>query len=170
MELKEYVRDVPDWPKKGIVFKDLTPLFKDPEAFRFALDSLHDRYREAPVDKVVGIEARGFIFAPTLAYMLGAGFVPVRKPKKLPWQTEQVTYELEYGTDTLEMHRDAIEPGENVLLIDDLLATGGTASAVVKLIERQGGNVTGIGFLVELGFLNGRSKLNGHDVYALIQY
>lgn len=102
--------------------------------------------------------------------MLGAGFVPVRKPKKLPWQTEQVTYELEYGTDTLEMHRDAIEPGENVLLIDDLLATGGTASAVVKLIERQGGNVTGIGFLVELGFLNGRSKLNGHDVYALIQY
>ncbi len=170
MELKEYVRDVPDWPKKGIVFKDLTPLFKDPEAFRFALDSLHDRYREAPVDKVVGIEARGFIFAPTLAYMLGAGFVPVRKPRKLPWQTEQVTYELEYGTDTLEMHRDAIEPGENVLLIDDLLATGGTASAVVKLIERQGGKVTGIGFLVELGFLNGRSKLNGHDVYALIQY
>lgn len=170
MELKEYVRDIPDWPKKGIIFKDLTPLFKDPEAFRYALDCLHDRYREAPVDKVVGIEARGFIFAPTLAYMLGAGFVPVRKPRKLPWQTEKVTYELEYGTDTLEMHSDAINPGENVLLIDDLLATGGTASAVVKLIEREGGKVTGIGFLVELGFLNGRSKLNGHDVYALIQY
>lgn len=170
MELKQYVRDVPDWPKKGIIFKDLTPLFKDPAAFKFALDALRNRYSETKVDKVCGVEARGFILAPTLAYMLGAGFIPVRKPKKLPWETEQVTYELEYGTDTLEMHRDAVKPGDNILLIDDLLATGGTASAVVRLIERQGGKLAGIGFLVELGFLHGRSKLDGHDVFALIRY
>lgn len=170
MELKDYIRDIPDWPKKGIVFKDLTPLFKDPAAFRFALETLRETFKSTPVDKVCGIEARGFILAPTIAYMLNAGFIPVRKPKKLPWQTEQVTYDLEYGTDTLEIHKDAVKPGERVLLIDDLLATGGTASGVVKLIERLGGKLTGIGFLVELTFLNGRSKLDGHSISSLIKY
>ncbi len=170
MDLKQYIRDIPDWPKKGILFRDLTPLFKDPTAFRHALTQLHERFRGRPIDKVCGIEARGFIIAPTLAHMLGAGFIPVRKPRKLPWQVESITYDLEYGTDTLEIHRDAVQPGDRVLLIDDLLATGGTASAVVKLIERLGGKVAGIGFLVELAFLNGRSKLDGHDIYSLVTY
>ena len=170
MELKKYIRDIPDWPKKGVIFRDLTPLFKDPAAFKYAVDQLHQRYRGTPVDKVCGIEARGFILAPTVAYLLGCGFIPVRKPKKLPWETEKVTYDLEYGTDTLEIHRDAVQAGERILLIDDLLATGGTAAGVVKLIQRLGGKLAGVGFLVELTFLNGRSKLEGQDIFSMISY
>ncbi|MEW6363415.1 MAG: adenine phosphoribosyltransferase [Acidobacteriota bacterium] len=170
MELKQYIRDIPDWPKKGVIFRDLTPLFKDKAAFKYAVDQLHQRYGGMQVDRVCGIEARGFILAPTVAYLLGCGFIPVRKPKKLPWETEKVTYDLEYGTDTLEIHRDAVQAGERILLIDDLLATGGTAAGVVKLIQRLGGTVAGVGFLVELTFLNGRSKLDGQDVFSLISY
>ncbi len=170
MDLKKYIRDIPDWPKKGVLFRDLTPLFKDPAAFRYALEKLCEPYKGRAIDKICGIEARGFIIAPTIAHMLEVGFVPVRKPNKLPWQTESVTYDLEYGTDTLEIHTDAIQPGERVLLIDDLLATGGTAAGVVKLIERLGGKVVGIGFLVELSFLNGRSKLVGYDILSLVNY
>jgi len=170
MDLKQHIREVPDWPKKGILFYDLTTLFQNAEAFRYAVEKLCNQYRNVPVDVVCGIEARGFILAPTIACMLGVGFIPVRKPKKLPWQTESVTYDLEYGTDTLEIHRDAVKPGDRVLLIDDLLATGGTAAGVVQLIERLGGKVAGIGFLVELLFLNGRKKLPGRDVFSLVTY
>jgi adenine phosphoribosyltransferase len=169
-DLKKLIREIPDYPKPGIVFYDLTTLLKDQRGFRLLIDELCAHYSGRPVDIVAGIEARGFIFAPALAYRLRAGFVPVRKPKKLPWKTAQVTYELEYGTDTLEIHEDAIRPGQRVLVCDDLLATGGTAAATVKLVRQLGGEVTGAAFAVELSFLNGRAKLSGLDVFSLIQY
>ena len=169
-ELKKLIREVPDWPKPGILFYDLTTLLKDKQGFRTLIDRLCAHYANRHVDVVAGIEARGFIFAPALAYRLGAGFVPVRKPNKLPSKTAQVTYQLEYGTDSLEIHQDAIQPGQRVLVCDDLLATGGTAAATVELVRKLGGDVIGAAFAVELSFLGGRAKLPGLDVFSLIQY
>jgi adenine phosphoribosyltransferase len=169
-DLKKLIREVPDWPKPGILFYDLTTLLKDKQGFRELIDGLCRHYEKRPVDIVAGIEARGFIFAPALAYRLGAGFVPVRKPKKLPARTARVTYQLEYGTDSLEVHEDAIRPGQRVLVCDDLLATGGTAAATVELVRKLGGEVVGASFAVELRFLDGRAKLPGLDVFSLIQY
>lgn len=169
-DLKGKIRSIPDFPKKGIVFRDITTLLKDPFAFRDAIHAMSDRYRGKKIDVVVGAEARGFIFASAVAKELGAGFVPVRKPKKLPAAVESVTYALEYGTDTLEIHKDAIKPGQNVLIVDDLLATGGTIKATVDLVEKLHGNIVGICFLIELSFLNGRKKLSGYDVYSIINY
>jgi adenine phosphoribosyltransferase len=169
-DLKSLIREVPDYPKPGILFYDLTTLLKDKKGFHALVDHLCSHYAGAQVDIVVGIEARGFIFAPALAYRLGAGFVPVRKPKKLPAKTASVTYDLEYGTDTLEIHQDAVKPGERVIVCDDLLATGGTAAATVKLVRQLQGNVIGAAFAVELTFLNGRAKLPGLDVFSMLQY
>jgi adenine phosphoribosyltransferase len=169
-DLKKLIREIPDYPKPGILFYDLTTLLKDRHGFQKLVDQLCDHYAKRQVDVVVGVEARGFIFAPALAYRLGAGFVPVRKPKKLPAKTAQVCYQLEYGTDTLEIHRDAIEPGQTVIISDDLLATGGTAAATVNLVQQLGGTVAGVAFAVELTFLHGRAKLPGLDVFSLIQY
>jgi adenine phosphoribosyltransferase len=169
-ELKKLIREVPDYPKPGILFYDLTTLLKDKKGFHALVDNLCTHYSGAHVDIIVGIEARGFIFAPALAYRLGAGFVPVRKPKKLPAKIASITYDLEYGTDTLEIHQDAVLAGQRVIVCDDLLATGGTAAATVKLIRQLGGEVIGAAFAVELTFLNGRAKLPGLDVFSLIQY
>jgi adenine phosphoribosyltransferase len=169
-DLKALIREIQDYPKPGILFYDLTTLLKDPKGFHSLVDRLCDQYNGTKVDLVVGIEARGFIFAPALAYRLNAGFVPVRKPKKLPAKTTSVTYDLEYGTDQLDIHTDAIKPGQKVLICDDLLATGGTAAAAVKLIRQLGGEVAGAAFAVELSFLNGRAKLPGIHVFSLLQY
>ncbi len=168
--LKALIREVPDFPKPGINFYDITTLLKDKQGFSQTVDALCGHYRGTPVDLVIGIEARGYFFAPAVALALGAGFVPVRKPKKLPHKVRSVDYQLEYGTDQLEIHADAIEPTQNVLIIDDVLATGGTASAVAQLVEQLEGNVVGLGFVIELSFLNGRQKLSGHDVFSLLQY
>ena len=168
--LKKLIREVPDFPKPGILFYDITTLLKDPGGLKAVIDALKDRYGRSRVDLVLGVEARGFIFAPALAYALGAGFIPVRKPKKLPAATVREEYQLEYGTDSLEIHKDAIQPGQNVLIVDDLLATGGTAAAVARLVEKLGGKVTGLGFVLELDFLRGREKLTGYDVFSLLQY
>jgi adenine phosphoribosyltransferase len=169
-QLKALVRDVPDFPQPGIVFKDITPLLADEIAFSSVIDLIVVHFGRGNVDKVVGIEARGFILASPVAYHFGAGFVPVRKKDKLPWETESEEYELEYGTATLEIHRDGVDPGERVLIVDDVLATGGTARATARLVERIGGKVVGIAFLIELGFLKGRQKLDGHDLFTLISY
>lgn len=169
-DLKKMIREIPDYPKPGILFYDLTTLLQDPRGFHSLVDQLCEHYNGKKVDVVAGIEARGFIFAPALAYRLNVGFVPVRKPKKLPWRTESVTYQLEYGTDQLEIHKDAVKPGQRVLLCDDLLATGGTASAAIKLVRQLGGEVAGAAFAVELTFLNGRAKLPGLDVFSLLKY
>lgn len=168
--LKRYIREIPDWPKPGILFYDITTLLKDPVGMHHAVDVLASHYVGGLVDRVVGVEARGFIFAPMVAYRLNAGFVPVRKPKKLPAETVQASYSLEYGKDALEMHRDAIASGQEVLIIDDLLATGGTAAAVAQLVESLGGRIAGIGFLVELEFLKGREKLAKYDVHSVLKY
>jgi adenine phosphoribosyltransferase len=168
--LKQSIREVPDFPKPGILFYDITTLLKDKTGLRSVIDALKEQYEESGVDVVVGVEARGFIFAPVLAYALGAGFVPVRKPRKLPAETVSQEYALEYGTDKVEVHKDAIRPGQNVLIIDDLLATGGTAAAVARLVERLGGKVAGLGFVIELDFLRGREKLGGYDVFSLLHY
>ncbi|HEX9764890.1 MAG TPA: adenine phosphoribosyltransferase [Candidatus Acidoferrales bacterium] len=169
-DLKQLIREVPNWPKPGILFYDITTLLKDPQGFRTLIDSLYDHYHGRPVDVVAGIEARGFIFGPALAYRLGAGFVPIRKPNKLPAEKVKETYALEYGTDAVEMHMDAIRPGQRVLVCDDLLATGGTAGAAARLVQKLGGEVVGCGFAIELTFLNGRRKLDGLDVFSLLQY
>jgi len=168
--LKKMIREIPDHPKPGILFYDITTLLRDKNGFRSLVDLLCQHYEGRKVDVVAGIEARGFIFGPALAYRLGAGFVPIRKPKKLPWKTAQVTYQLEYGSDSLEIHSDAIKPGESVLISDDLLATGGTAAAAAQLIRQLGGTVAGAAFAVELTFLSGRAKLPGIDVFSLLQY
>jgi adenine phosphoribosyltransferase len=168
--LKRLIREVPGFPKPGILFYDITTLLKNPTGFRGIIDGLRDHYSGAKVDVVIGIEARGFIFAPALAYALGAGFVPVRKPRKLPAESVSVTYDLEYGTDSLEMHKDALDEGKRVLIVDDLLATGGTAAAAARMVTGLGGSVVGIGFVVELTFLHGRQKLAGYDVFSLLQY
>jgi|TARA_B100000315_G_scaffold197348_1_gene188689 adenine phosphoribosyltransferase len=169
-ELIRHIRDVPDFPKEGIIFKDITPMLQDAKAFQTSVDLLADRYMGEGVDVVVGAEARGFIIASPLAYKLGAGFVLIRKPGKLPWNTESETYELEYGEDALEIHKDAIQPGMKVLIADDLLATGGTAQACVNLVERLGGEVVGMSFFIELSFLNGRDNFGEYPVHSLIQY
>ncbi|MFH1224807.1 MAG: adenine phosphoribosyltransferase [Candidatus Diapherotrites archaeon] len=172
MDLKKKIREIPDFPKKGILFYDVTTLMKDAGAFKYAVDRMVEHYAEKKikVDKVVSMESRGFILGSVLAYELGAGFVPIRKPGKLPAKCLREEYALEYGTDKLEMHEDAVGKGERVLIVDDLLATGGTCAATVKLVEKMGGNVVGCGFLIELTFLKGREKLKGHDVFALLKY
>ncbi len=168
--LRGRVRDIPDFPSPGIVFRDLTPLLGDVEAFRFTVDAIADAFAGRRVDKVVGIEARGFILAGPVAYRLGAGFVPVRKPGKLPWRTESEDYALEYGVDQLELHSDGVAPGEQVLIVDDVIATGGTARATVRLVEKLGATVAGLGFVVELTYLGGREKLDGYDIVSLVAY
>ncbi len=171
-DLKKHIREVPDFPKPGILFYDITTLLQHPLALRKTVDQFVWFFSERNIDKVVGIESRGFMFGPIVAYDLNAGFVPVRKPGKLPWEKIRETYELEYGNDTLEMHRDAIQPGEHVLVVDDLVATGGTALATARMVEKLGGKVAGFGFIVELTFLDGRKKLEaaGYEVASLIQY
>jgi len=170
-DLKAYIREVPDFPKPGINFYDITTLLKDPHALRMTVDRF--AWLFAPghrIDKVIGIESRGFMFGPSLAYRLNAGFIPVRKPGKLPAEKVAETYELEYGTDRLEMHADAVSEGESVLIVDDVIATGGTAGATARMVERQGGSVAGFGFIIELTFLNGRDQLRGYEVESLIRY
>ena len=170
MDLRSLIRDVPDFPKPGIVFKDITTLTKDPDGFRAAVDAIAARYADANVDLIVGIESRGFVFGAAVAYKMGLGFVPARKPGKLPAQTVSAEYELEYGADALEIHRDAIGEGQRVLIVDDLLATGGTAAATAKLVSGLGGNIVAIAFLIDLAFLKGRDKLAGYEVFSLIEY
>jgi adenine phosphoribosyltransferase len=168
--LKALVRTVPDFPKPGILFYDITTLLKDKTGFAQMIDALAAHYITQKIDLVLGIEARGFIFGPALAYRLNAGFVPVRKPKKLPAPVVRVTYDLEYGSDTLEMHLDAVQPGQRVVLVDDLLATGGTMEATIKLVKQLGGEIAGLGFAVELDFLKGRSRFPEYDVFSLLHY
>ncbi len=169
-ELKSLIREIPDFPKPGILFYDITTLLKDAAGLRAVIDQTANHFKGRQIDHVIGVEARGFIFAPALAYHLGAGFVPVRKPKKLPSEVESYSYDLEYGKDTLEIHKDAVGKGHNVVIADDLLATGGTAEAVVKLVERLGGNVVGLSFVIELDFLKGRDRLAGYDLFSLLKY
>ena len=169
-ELKSLIREVPDFPKPGILFYDITTLMKDGPGLRKTVDSLVAHFKDRKVDLVVGIEARGYFFAPAVALALGVGFVPVRKPKKLPCEVEFWEYDLEYGTDRLEIHRDAITPGQNILIVDDVLATGGTAGAVARLVEKLGGRIAGFGFVIELDFLEGRKRLLNYDVQSLLHY
>jgi len=168
--LRQYIRSVPDFPKKGIVFRDITTLMKDKNAFNTVIDLLYQHYQSFQVDKVVSVESRGFIFGSALAYKLGAGFVPVRKPGKLPANTIRQEYQLEYGTDALEIHTDAIAHGERVIIVDDLLATGGTVRAACNLVESLGGTILELSFLIELAFLQGRKKIDGYKVFSLITY
>lgn len=169
-ELKQKIRDIPDFPKPGILFKDITTLLQDRTAFRTMIDRFNEAYADQDIDLVAGIEARGFLFAPTLAYHLNAGVIPLRKPSKLPGEVIRVEYALEYGTDALEVHTNTIKPGDRVLVVDDLLATGGSAGAACQLVEKSGGEVVGVGFLVELSFLGGRSKLDRYNVFSMLQY
>ncbi|HET7488213.1 MAG TPA: adenine phosphoribosyltransferase [Acidimicrobiales bacterium] len=168
--LKEHIRDIPDFPRPGVVFKDITPLLADTGAFKAVVDAMAHPFEADSVDKVLAVEARGFIVGGPVAYRFDAGFVPCRKPGKLPWEVERQEYVLEYGTDLLEVHKDAIKPGERVLIVDDVLATGGTAAAASRLVERLGGAVVGFAFVIELAFLHGRSKLRGQDVVSLLTY
>ena len=169
-ELKQLIREVPDFPKPGIQFYDITTLMKNAQGLRRVIDEFHSRFADQKIDVVVGIEARGYFFAPAVALALGTGFVPVRKPKKLPCEVEFWEYELEYGTDRLEIHRDAIEDGQRVLIVDDVLATGGTAAAVARLVEKLGGNIAAFGFVIELDFLHGREKLKNYEICSLLHY
>ena len=168
--LKDHIRDIPDFPKPGVVFKDITPLLGAPDAFQATIDAVCEPWDEVHVDKVLGVEARGFIIAAPVAYRFGAGFVPVRKAGKLPWRIEREEYALEYGTDLLEIHHDAIKPGERALIVDDVLATGGTAGATIRLVEKLGGVVAGLAFVIELGFLGGRERLEGYESRSLLTY
>ncbi len=170
MDFKRLIRDVPDFPKKGIVFKDITPLLKDPKAFQEVIEHLAARYKDKKITSIVAMESRGFIFGGALATRMGVGFIPVRKPGKLPWKTFQETYELEYGKDTLEIHQDSIAKGDRVLVLDDVLATGGTAAATIRLVERAGGEVAEACFIIQLSFLNGQQKLKSTPLYSIIQY
>lgn len=170
LELSKYIRSIPDWPKKGILFRDITPLLAEPKAFATAIDALAEPFTEAGIKYVAAVEARGFIFGAAVAERLGAGFVPIRKKGKLPYQTASITYDLEYGTDTLQVHTDAVEKDAKVLMVDDLLATGGTMDAAARLIEKIGGRVAGIVFLIELTELNGRAKLQQYKIESLICY
>ena len=169
-DYKTIIREIPDFPKPGILFYDLTTLMRNGDGFRRVIDELSDHYRTAKIDAVIGVEARGFIFASSISYKLGAGFIPVRKPGKLPAEKLKVSYDLEYGSDALEIHRDAVEPGQRILIADDLIATGGTAAAVARMVQQMGGTVVGLAFLVELEFLEGRKKLDGFDIFSLIKY
>ena len=169
-QLRDCVRDIPDFPKPGVTYKDITPLLSNTDAFRSTIDLIAGYFEGEHIDRVLGVEARGFIIAAPVAYRFGAAFIPVRKAGKLPWEIERVEYELEYGTDLLEIHRDAVAPGDRVVIVDDVLATGGTAAATVRLVEKLGGSVAGLGFVIELEFLKGRQKLVDHDVLSLITY
>ena len=169
-ELRDWVRDIPDFPQPGVTFKDITPLLSNTDAFRSTIDLIAGHFDGQSVDRVLGIEARGFIIAAPVAYRFGAAFVPVRKAGKLPWEIERVEYELEYGSDLLEIHRDAVAPGDRVVIVDDVLATGGTAAATVRLVEKLGGTVAGLAFVIELEFLKGRAKVDGFDLLSLITY
>jgi adenine phosphoribosyltransferase len=169
-DLKTLIREVPDFPKPGILFYDITTLLKNAAGLKQVIDDFYRHYKNKQIDLIVGIEARGYFFAPALALALGTGFAPVRKPKKLPCEVEFWEYELEYGTDRLEIHKDAVTPGQNVLIVDDVLATGGTAAAAARLVEKLGGHMAGLGFVIELDFLNGRQKLPHYDVMSLIHY
>ncbi len=169
-DLKSSIRNIPDFPKKGIMFRDITTLLKDKSAFQNVIDLFNEHYKSRKIDKIVGIESRGFIFASALAYKMGAGFIPVRKPNKLPSSSIREEYLLEYGKDSVEIHSDAISKGENVLVVDDLIATGGTIEASCKLIERLGGNIIGLACLIELSFLNPRKVLNKYEIFSLITY
>lgn len=169
IELKKYIRDIPNFPKQGIVFKDITPLLKDSKAFADAVDRIADEYKDKKVDVILSVEARGFIFGAAVAYKMGVGLAPVRKPGKLPHRTHSVTYDLEYGKDTLQIHQDAFSKGAKILIVDDLLATGGTTQAVASLVERMGGEIAGIAFVIELLPLKGREKLKGYPVTSLIK-
>ena len=169
-DLKKVIRNVPDFPKKGIVFRDITTLIADKDAFKFVIDEFTKRYSEKNIDYIVSIESRGFIFGAALAHRLGCGLVPVRKKGKLPYKTHQATYELEYGSDTLEIHEDAFQKGKNILIVDDLLATGGTVSAVIELVKKLGGKLIETAFVIELEFLNPRSKLNDVPIFSLVKY
>jgi adenine phosphoribosyltransferase len=169
-DLKAHIREVPDFPKPGILFYDITTLLQDPLALRMTVDRFVWLFAQKHIHKVIGIESRGFMFAPIVAYDLNAGFVPVRKPGKLPYQKIRQSYELEYGTDTVEMHEDGVKPGEHVLIVDDLVATGGTALAAARMVESLGATVAGFGFIIELTFLEGRKKLQGYEVESLIRY
>lgn len=170
MDFTDYIRDIVDWPKPGVVFKDITPLVRDARAFHASIMTLADHYRTQQLDAVVSVEARGFIFGGALAYELGCGFVPARKPGKLPWTKIKAEYSLEYGTDAVEMHADALRAGQRVLVFDDVLATGGTVAATVQLVQTLGATVVGTAFLIDLTFLHGSSRLKGHEVFSLIQY
>ncbi|MGM0437204.1 MAG: adenine phosphoribosyltransferase [Bacillota bacterium] len=169
MNLKSYIRNVPDFPKEGIMFKDITPLLKDKNAFMKAIDLIKENYEDVEIDYIVGIESRGFIVGTPLSYAMEKGFIPIRKPGKLPAEKIKTSYDLEYGSNELELHRDAIDKGDKVLIIDDLLATGGTVQASCELVEELGGDIVGIGFLLELEDLNGREKLKGYDVFSLLK-
>jgi len=170
MNLSEYIRDIPDFPKPGILFRDITPLLASPQAVNYCVKQFIAALQGTRIDKVVGVESRGFFFSTLLAQQLNAGFIPVRKPGKLPYHTLKASYELEYGNDSLEMHTDAIQPGERILIHDDVLATGGTAAAVCELVQKAGGEIVQCCFLAELLFLNGRQKLSGQNIYSLLQY
>jgi len=170
MDLKSHIRNIKDFPKPGVMFRDITTLIKDPEAFNYTLDLLLSFVADKKIDKVVGVESRGFIFGAVLAHKLNAGFIPVRKPGKLPAEKVSISYSLEYGEDKLEMHKDAIQPGDKVLIHDDLLATGGTMDAVCKLIEKLGGEIVQLSFIIELSFLHGRDKLEKYDVRSIVNY
>lgn len=170
MDLKKYIRDVPDFPKKGILFKDITTLISEPEPFKYVVDTIVDKYKNKDIDKLVSVEARGYIFGGVLAYNLNCGFIPVRKPGKLPSETIAMDYTLEYGTNTIEIHKDALKPGEKVLIFDDLLATGGTVQATCQLIEQQGAKIVACVFLIDLTFLKGSEKLKNYEVFSLIEY
>ncbi len=170
MNLKETVRSIPGWPIAEVTFRDLTTLMKDPDALRESCDILFERYRDQKIDKIVGIDARGFVFGAVLAYKLGVGFIPVRKKGKLPAETIEKSYSLEYGSGTLEIHKDAINEGERVVIVDDLIATGGTVGATVSLVERLGGDIVECAFLIELPDLNGRAQINGYDIFAIMEF
>lgn len=169
-ELKKYIRDIPDWPKPGVMFRDITPLLKNGPLFQQMIDLLAKRYQNKAINLIVSVEARGFILGGPLAYKLGAGIVPVRKPGKLPYRTVRITYELEYGTDALEIHEDAIKPGDRILIVDDILATGGTVAAVINLLKKLPGQIVEIVFLAELTYLHGREKIKDYPAFSLIQY
>jgi adenine phosphoribosyltransferase len=170
MDLKQHIRHVPDFPKAGILFYDITTLLRHPEGFRFTVDTLSTPYRDLGIDAVVGIESRGFILGAAVAQRIGAGFIPIRKPGKLPAKALTAAYDLEYGQDALEIHEDAVEPGQRILIVDDVLATGGTAAAAAELVRKLGGELHGMAFLIELLFLNGRTKIEGNNIYSLLQY
>ena len=170
IDLAALIRDVPDFPRPGILFKDITTLIKDGPAFRYVVDRLVEPYRGAGLDGVVGVESRGFIFAAPIAHALGVGMIPVRKPGKLPWESVSIAYELEYGSNTLEMHRDAVSPGQLILIVDDVLATGGSAAATAELVEMLGAEVAGIAVVVELTFLKGRERLGKYDLRSIVQF
>jgi adenine phosphoribosyltransferase len=168
--LLDHIRAIPDWPREGVTFRDITPLLADARAFRFTVDALSEHFEPKAIDRVLGIEARGFLFAAPIAYRFEAGLVPVRKAGKLPWEIEREEYALEYGVDLLEIHRDGVLPGERVLIVDDVLATGGTAAATARLVERLGGEVVGFAFVIELDFLDGRDQIKEHEVLSLVNY